>query len=397
MAIDTAKQFYLDLQGLQQYDALIKSYIGAEDAKSIKSATIVNDVIRLYKVENPTDADAYIPLDLSDYLHKVKNATAGHVVTVNADGTVADGGTALADLALKTEVGSLSELKTTAKDSAVVAINELKDTLDQADKDHKVALTVTTDPAEGVLKTYTITQGEGENAVEVGKIDIPKDLVVTEGSIVENPDAEHQGTFIKLVIANQEAPLYINVKDLIDIYTAQQNATQVQLAVSSTNELSATIVEKSINTKELADAAVTTVKIADGNVTRAKISKEFEDQIKALEDAIGEGGSVGTQIDNKINALDADVTSAAPAEAGKGLQVQVVETDGKVTSVVVSGDYSKTYDALGSAGTAEKNAKDYADDLDEAMDLRVDSLEEKVGEGFGTITEAEISALFPTL
>lgn len=396
MAIDTAKQFYLDLQGLQQYDALIKSYISAEDAKSIKSATIVNDVIRLYKVENPTDADAYIPLDLSDYLHKVKNATAGHVVTVNADGTVADGGTALADLALKTEVGSLDELKTTAKTSAVVAINELKDTLDQADKDHKVALTVTTDPAEGVLKKYTITQGEGEGAVLVGEIDIPKDLVVTEGSIVENPDAEHIGTFIKLVIANQEAPLYINVKDLIDIYTAQQNATQVQLAVSNTNELSATIVAGSIGTTELTDAAVTTAKIADGNVTRAKISAEFEKNIADLEKAIGEGGSVGTQIDNKINALDADVTSAA-AEAGKGLQVQVVETDGKVTSVVVSGDYSKTYDALGAGANALKDAKDYADDLDEAMDLRVDSLEEKVGEGFGTITEAEISALFPTL
>lgn len=403
MAIDTAKQFYLDLQGLQQYDALIKAYIGTEDAKSFKSATLVNNELRLYKVEVPTESDAYTPINLDHFLEKIEGGVKGNVVTLSDDGVVVDGGTALTDIALKTEtqavdkkVGSLDALKTTKKDDTVTAINEVKDALDQAEKDHKVTLSIETTPTEGMLKTYTIKQGEGETTVEVGKIDIPKDLVVTEGSIVENPEGQPEGTYIKLVVANQEAPLYINVKDLIDIYTAQQNATQVQLAVSSTNELSATIVAGSINTTELADAAVTTAKIADGNITRAKISAEFEKNIADLEKAVGEGGSVATQIENAINALDADVKSTE-VEAGKGLQVQVVETDGKITTVAVTGDYSQTYDALGAASTAETNAKDYADNLDEAMDLRVDSLEEKVGEGFGTITEAEISALFPTL
>lgn len=495
---ETTKQLYLDLQGLQQYDALIKAHISTEDAKSIKSAVVVNDVIRLYKVETPADNDPYIALDLSDYLHKIKNAKAGNVVTVNADGTVVDGGTALSALALKTEVGSLETLKTKEKTSAVVAINELKDTLDQADKDHKVSLSIETTPTEGMLKTYTIKQGEGENQVVVGKIDIPKDLVVTEGSIVENPDAEHVGTFIKLVIANQEAPLYINVKDLIDIYTAQQNATQVQLAVSSTNELSATIVEKSINTKELADAAVTTEKIADSNVTEAKLgtdsvtttkikdenvtaaklatdsvetvkikdanvttakladnavetakikdlnvttakladlnvttgkiadaavetakikdanvtaAKLATDSVEtakikdkaiteakldeALQDWIGdvsgllglseseEGEEVVTvaqQITNAVNSLDSVATSA-DVEAGKGLKITVTQTDGKLVQgtaeapaygVVITGDYSNTYDAKGAAAQALKDAKN----------------------SFGSIEAASINALF---
>lgn len=64
--------------------------------------------------------------------------------------------------------------------------------------------------------------------------------------------------------------------------------------------------------------------------------------------------------DTSIQGLDADVSSAA-VEAGKGIKVQVVETDGKVTSVAVSGDYSNTYDAKGAASTAETNAKTYTD------------------------------------
>ena len=43
------------------------------------------------------------------------------------------------------------------------------------------------------------------------------------------------------------------------------------------------------------------------------------------------------------------------------MQVQVVEADGKITSVAVSGDYSNTYDAKGAATTAETNAKAYTD------------------------------------
>ena len=84
-------------------------------------------------------------------------------------------------------------------------------------------------PTTGFLKTYILTQGEEE----IGKIDIPKDLVVTEGKLVhgvwsgdtfteDEPGAVEPGpdTAIKLVIANQEEPVYINTKDLVDYYTA---------------------------------------------------------------------------------------------------------------------------------------------------------------------------------
>ena len=81
----------------------------------------------------------------------------------------------------------------------------------------------------------------------------------------------------------------------------------------------------------------------------------MKERLDAIEEAMGEGGSVGSQIDTKIADLDADVTSAA-VEVGKGLQVQVVETDGKVASVAVTGNFDNSYDAKGAAATAKSEA-----------------------------------------
>ena len=81
----------------------------------------------------------------------------------------------------------------------------------------------------------------------------------------------------------------------------------------------------------------------------------MKERLDAIEEAMGEGGSVGSQIDTKIADLDADVTSAV-VEAGKGLQVQVVETDGKVASVAVTGNFDNSYDAKGAADTAKSEA-----------------------------------------
>ena len=118
------------------------------------------------------------------------------------------------------------------------------------------SVTVTSSTPEGVAKRYTITQ----LGSTVGTIDIPKDLVVSSGSVVAGTWAGNSFTesasgkdqAIKLVIANQTTPIYINVAKLVDIYTAKKNATQVQLAIdSATNEISASIVAGSITSTEL--------------------------------------------------------------------------------------------------------------------------------------------------
>lgn len=87
-----------------------------------------------------------------------------------------------------------------------------------------IKLEVKGEPTQGYLKTYVLSQG----ITEIGRIDIPKDLVVTSGSLVHGTwsgdtfteDPNGPDAAIKLVIANQEQPVYINTKDLVDYYTA---------------------------------------------------------------------------------------------------------------------------------------------------------------------------------
>lgn len=386
MAELTQKQ-YLDLTGLSLYDGNIKAHIKAkDDALTTSIGKVASDLVDEAATARAAElainnkigtvaegktvvgmiADAQTAATYDDT--QVKNdikANADAIDAIEADYLKAADKTELskaisdeADRAKAAEkanadaIGALDSLKTTAKNNAVAAINEVKDALDAAETSHKVDLTVAAEPTEGMLKTYVLSQGENE----LGKIDIPKDLVVTSGSIVENPDKDHQGTYIKLVIANQEAPLYINVKDLVDIYTAAAGATQVQLAVNG-NEISATLVAGGVGTAELADAAVTTAKIADGNVTRAKISAEFEQQIAKLESAVGEGGNVDTRIAAAINALDSTATYVNDDD---GLSLQVAIVDGKLTSISGSIETGR-FDSHGSANAALVDAKEYTD------------------------------------
>lgn len=144
----------------------------------------------------------------------------------------------------------------------------------------------TTATTAGMSKTYDFKV----DGTSIGKVDIPKDMVVSQGEVVTLDSAAattaglaSAGTYIVLTIANAtQDKLYINVGDLVDTYTAQASATQVQLAIDSNNEISATIVAKSITATELADGAVTTDKIVDKNVTKAKLEQSVQDAIDAM-------------------------------------------------------------------------------------------------------------------
>ena len=296
--------------------------------------------------------------------------------------------------------GNLTDLTTDAKENLVAAINELDAALDAEKTNSKVILEEGT--STDYAKVYTVKQG----TTTVGTINIPKDMVVKSGKVVVNPEGQTAGTYIELTLANATSDkIYVNVGTLVDIYTAKADALQVQLAIdSSTREISATIVPGSITDAELAAGAVTTAKIANRSVILEKLGRDVQASLEKAESAlqasdIAEGETNGTifvrdrevrvtglgsaaytassdydaagsaataesnansYTDAEIQKLDADVSSAA-VEAGKGIKVQVVETNGKVTSVAVSGDYSETYDAKGSAATAEANAKSYTD------------------------------------
>lgn len=139
--------------------------------------------------------------------------------------TIGDGisGTTLTDAIndINDRIGSGFSEDFTVADALAALAEELEDKL-------TVSLDVAGEPTSGYLKTYILSQGTGTGKTEIGRIDIPKDLVVTEGKLVHGywsgdtfaEDEEGPDTAIKLVIANQEEPVYINTKDLVDYYTA---------------------------------------------------------------------------------------------------------------------------------------------------------------------------------
>lgn len=206
---------------------VIKSYIDVNDAKSLKTATLEGNVLKLYNVSEPVgDTEPIYELelpeaDLSGVLAKLTGAVEGDVVVANADGTVKDGGVKLADLALKSEVtavsddldaleelvgtipdgydattiaeyakeladnvaangyddtdvknsiGNLTTLKTTEKGSLVGAVNELSD--GKADKSTTIA-------GYGITDAYTKTEVDSAITTAVANAEHLKRSIVT--------------------------------------------------------------------------------------------------------------------------------------------------------------------------------------------------------------------------
>ena len=328
--------------GIKAADLATKAEVKAvEDKADANTASI----------EAINNADTGILKTAKDYADgKVKDLSDGAVASNTAAIATLNGDESTAGSVKKqikdavdpinTKIGDTSALTTTEKGSVVGAINEVKGAVDSAKTAGEVTIDTST-TTEGYLKSYTIKQG----GTEVGIINIPRDLFVVSGEIVVNPEGQPAGTYIKLVIANQEAPIYIDVKTLVDVYTAQASATQIQLAISATNEISATIVAGSVGTTELADGAITTVKLADGNVTKAKLH---------------------TDVQASLDKADSAVQSVVSGSANGTIAV-----DGTDVAVKGLGSAAYTaadaYDVAGAAAQALADAKTYADGLMEPI------------------------------
>ena len=109
-----------------------------------------------------------------------------------------------------------------------------------------------------------------QNGTQVGvAINVPKDMVVESGEIVVGtwsdgtftPSTSGKGKALKLVIANGGGTVYIDVKDLVDVYTGSTGTT-VTITIDSTNKISAALVNGSILESHLNAAFVTTLKSA---------------------------------------------------------------------------------------------------------------------------------------
>lgn len=217
----------------------------------------------------------------------------------------------LSAYAKKNMTGELSDLDTENNSSLVAAINEVLALLNSGGGKN---ITVTESTSQEYAKIYTIKQGE----VVVGTINIPKDLVVESGHVEVNPSGQPAGTYIVLTLANAaSSKVYVNVGSLVDIYTAKENATQVQVAIDPvTREISASIVADSIGNNELANNSVTRNKIRNGEVTAQKLASNSITLEKLALDVVA-------VLDGKLEADDITTGSANGSISVGGTDVLV--------------------------------------------------------------------------
>lgn len=112
--------------------------------------------------------------------------------------------------------------------------------------------------------------------------------------------------------------------------------------------------------------------VADEASRAAGVEGGLDERIQTLESAVGEGGGVSDQIDAKINALDATVTTVTEEDAEPVVNVEITQEDGKLTGVTAS---------IKEGVYATKAQGDKADTALQPADLVI-------------ATEAEIEALF---
>lgn len=418
---------YLDFAALGYYDEKLKAWVSAADAKILADAqkyaddlasnydaagTAATKVQELAEGQVKTNTDAIAKLNGgADEEGSVAKAVADSAATLNAaieavDGKAdaaqdaADAAQADAD-ALEIDMGDVDTLNTQNK-TVVGAINEVLVAVGAGGT--AAAVTMTSDTTtEGALKSYTIKQGENV----VGTIDIPKDMVVESGEVVTLAEGDIEGyaagTYIKLVLANVTEPLYINVGTLVDIYKAHENAAQVQIAIdSATREISASIVAGSITATEIADNAIVTAKIADANVTKAKLSTavqasldkadaaatkaEFDEEVARAKAAEAQAlTDAKAYTDEKVGGekTRAEEAEKALKERLDAVEAELGDGEGSVTEQISTAKQeaidaaveAAAGDATSKANAAQAAAVKHADDLNTAMDERVQALE----------------------
>lgn len=237
-------------------------------------------------------------------------------------------------------------------------------------------------------KRYGIYQGANGSssspvpAEKLGDIDIPKDMVVEDGSVVEiffdssddtlhegsisgpdvtvaikgqgvTPTAADAGKYIKLVIANSSSTaLYIKATDLVDIYTGGTTADGT-ISISAANEITFTLSQTVHGSLALADTSLqpVTTATADNIVTFTSTGGiqdsgvSISDVATGVEDMIAPAFSdqstyaLGDYViyDGKLYECTTAITTAGAWDSSKWTESKVMTSFQPIPSNYISG------------------------------------------------------------
>ena len=220
----------------------------------------------------------------------------------------------------------------------------------------QVDYTVTCDTSTpaGVAKRYVLSQ----KGSAIATIDIPSDMVVSSGKVVENPAGQTAGTYIELTLANAtKDKIYINVGDLIEYVTGAAAADGIiTTSVDANHVLTATIGDGTITKAKLTEAVQTSLGKADTalqaaaldpyakteDIAAGYVAKNGTDRlITAEEGAKLAGIAAGAQV-NKIEIVKVGGTALEIAAADKSVNITEISTDllkqGNDTLVLMGGN-----------------------------------------------------------
>ena len=222
-----------------------------------------------------------------------------------------------AQTAVNTLAGKVGTLPEDATATTVVGYVDEKIGKIPAQTDYTV--TVTPSDVEDYAKRYTIKQAAtGLNV----NIDIPKDMVVSSGRVVTNPDETHTGTFLELTLANSNnTKVYINVSDLIEYVTSgSKTGDMVVVDVSADHKVTATITDGTITKAKLASAVQTSLGKADTAIQQAGLNS-------ALEGYVAKNGT-----DRLMTAAEGTKLEGIETGAQKNV-IETVKVGGKALTV----------------------------------------------------------------
>lgn len=329
---------YVDYAGLSKYDELIKGKMAADIATEATRATGV-------------EAGLQSAIDILNG----NDTTTGSVAKAVKDGVDALDAQ-LAAVAKSGDADDVAYDNTTSGLAATdvqAAIDEVA-AASAGGVSSKTVYMVDNGATSAYAKVYNIYQGDQGSAADpevtelIGTINIPKDKVVEDGSVVSiffdsSDNTLHEGSisgtdvtelivgaggtatsadagkYIKLTLQNVTDPLYIAAQSLVDIYTGGTTA-EATVSISNANEITVSIgtiaATKISHNSSTVEAALN---VLEGDSTTAGSVAKAEADAKAYADGL----VAGLDTSSDVALYSHDTTTGAVTFTGS-----LAESDG---------------------------------------------------------------------
>lgn len=189
------------------------------------------------------------------------------------------------------------------------------------------SLTKDTTPSAGMAATYHLTKDGVNTGVA---IDIPKDLMVQSGSVVNVDGEGNTGTFIKLVLNDAaNTALYINAADLVEYVTSGSVAGDMVFVTvdPSTHKVTADITDGTVTKAKLHVDVQTSLGKADTALQEASITESATDGSLTV-------GTKEVAIHGLKSAAYAETTAFDAAGAATAVQTAVTGTADDASTVL---------------------------------------------------------------